>query len=122
MHADTRWAGIVNGDCTKPIASIANANINGILYTMPETIPIDKAGRVVLPKAIRDKLHLSDGVRLRVEVVGDRIELTPEPDEVVIVKKGKRRVISGWEGFDAAKAVNEAREAQVQRDESASNS
>ncbi len=82
---------------------------------MNSSIVLDKAGRLVLPKAIRDRLHLSAGSKLRAEVVGDKLELTPEATEVQLVKRGKRRVVVGWEGFDAAKAVQEMREDQMER-------
>ncbi|MEX2579312.1 MAG: AbrB/MazE/SpoVT family DNA-binding domain-containing protein [Verrucomicrobiales bacterium] len=77
---------------------------------MSDTISIDKAGRVVIPKAMREKLHLAPGTSLHAEIVGDRIELTPATAEVRVVREGKRRVLTGGVPFDAAKAVREARE------------
>jgi AbrB family looped-hinge helix DNA binding protein len=82
---------------------------------MTTTLTLDKAGRVVIPKRIRERMHLRAGSRLRVELVGDRLEISHEPDEVQIERRGKRRVIVGWEGFDAAQAVQEAREEQLER-------
>ena len=82
---------------------------------MATTIPIDKAGRVVLPKAIRERMHLHEGSRLHVDVVGDKIELTPEAEEVQIEERDGLRVIVGWEGFDAAEAVRDAREEHLER-------
>jgi AbrB family looped-hinge helix DNA binding protein len=82
---------------------------------MSTTITLDKAGRIVLPKVIRDRLRLSPGAKLRAEVIGDKLELTQEVAEVRLAKRGKRRVVVGWEGFDAAKAVREMREDQVER-------
>lgn len=82
---------------------------------MTATLTIDAAGRLVLPKTMRDKLHLRAGSKLRAEIVGDKIELEQETAEVKIVKRGKRRVVVGWEGFDAARAVREMREDQVER-------
>ena len=82
---------------------------------MSTTITIGKSGRLVVPKALRDRLHLREGSRLRVDVVEQKLELTPEDDEVKIEKRGKRRVIVGWKGFDAAKAVNEMREEYMGR-------
>jgi len=41
--------------------------------------------------------------------------LTHEPSEVQLEQRGRRRVIVGWEGFDAAQAVHDAREDHVER-------
>ena len=80
---------------------------------MKATITLDKAGRLIIPKPIREQMHLREGSRLSVEVVGDRIELCHDADEVQLEKRGKRRVIVGWDGFDAAEAVSEAREQRL---------
>ncbi|MCO5316196.1 MAG: AbrB/MazE/SpoVT family DNA-binding domain-containing protein [Solirubrobacterales bacterium] len=40
---------------------------------------IDRAGRIVIPKRVRSALQLSGGEEVRVELVGERIELTPAP-------------------------------------------
>ena len=83
---------------------------------MKTTIAIDRAGRLVIPKGIRERMHLREGSRLCVELHGDRIELTPEPTTSKIVRgKDGLRVIAGWEGFDAGKAVLEARDEQLDR-------
>jgi AbrB family looped-hinge helix DNA binding protein len=41
------------------------------------TVQIDQAGRVVLPKPLRDRFRLRGGDSLAVEVRGDTIELRP---------------------------------------------
>ena len=41
------------------------------------TVTLDKAGRVVLPKSLRDELHLASGDRLELELEGDRVTLRP---------------------------------------------
>lgn len=43
---------------------------NGIGYGMTATL--DKAGRIVLPKKLREKLHLKPGAKFSIEFVGDR--------------------------------------------------
>jgi AbrB family looped-hinge helix DNA binding protein len=83
--------------------------------SMTTTLTVDKAGRVVIPKRIREKMHLQPGTRLRLELVGDRLELTHEPSEVYLERRGKRRVIVGWEGFDAVQAVQDARHEHLDR-------
>lgn len=77
---------------------------------MSTTITIDAAGRMVLPKFIRDRLHIRAGTRLKADVVADKIEMTPEPDaDVRIERRGKRMVIVGGPPFDAVKAIKAAR-------------
>ena len=102
--------------------AIENGICDAIILSMTATLTLDKAGRLVLPKPVRDQLHLRAGSKLRLDLNGDEMKLTQEVPEVKIVKRGKRRVVVGWEGFDAAKAVREMREEQVARLESASGS
>jgi AbrB family looped-hinge helix DNA binding protein len=82
---------------------------------MKTIVTLDKAGRLILPKKIRDRLNLQASSRLSVETMGDKIELTPVAPDVTLVRRGNRRVIVGWEGFNAAEAVREMREDQVNR-------
>lgn len=83
---------------------------------MSQTLTVDSVGRVVLPKRIRDKMHLSAGAKLRIEMVGDKLELSQEVSQVKIEqKKDGLPTIIGWDGFDAAQAVREMREEQIER-------
>ena len=78
---------------------------------MSATITIDAAGRFVLPKSIRDRLHLRAGTKLRADIVADKIELTPQPDaDVRIERRGKRMVIVGGPAFDARTAIKADRD------------
>ncbi len=78
---------------------------------------MDASGRLVLPKAVRDQLHLKAGARLTAEVVGGRIELTPQDDDCEIVVKDGMPVIRFRRNVkvDAAAAVREDREEQANR-------
>jgi AbrB family looped-hinge helix DNA binding protein len=41
------------------------------------TVTLDKAGRVVIPKTLREELHLSPGDRLELQSEGDQVTLRP---------------------------------------------
>jgi len=49
---------------------------------------IDRAGRVVVPKAIRAQLHLLGGGEVEITERGGVIEMVPLPAEVDVVGKG----------------------------------
>jgi AbrB family looped-hinge helix DNA binding protein len=49
---------------------------------------IDHAGRLVLPKAARDRARLVPGMPLDVRVVDGRIEIEPAPARVTVEKRG----------------------------------
>ena len=86
---------------------------------MNETISIDKAGRLVLPKAIRDRFKLTGGSKLRVEPIGDHLELTPitDEDEPALTRKDGLLVVpaSGeeCEAVEAVAADREDRESEL---------
>lgn len=47
--------------------------IDGMMATMMVTI--DRAGRIVIPKEVRDRLALLPDVELELEVLGERIQI-----------------------------------------------
>lgn len=51
------------------------------------TITMDSAGRFVIPKAVREAAGLHPGVPLEVVYRDGRIEITPRPAEIEIVKR-----------------------------------
>lgn len=53
---------------------------------------MDPAGRLVIPKSIREAAELRPGVALRVGIVDGRIEITPEPRAVRIERRGRLSV------------------------------
>ncbi|MDQ6665557.1 MAG: AbrB/MazE/SpoVT family DNA-binding domain-containing protein [Acidobacteriota bacterium] len=44
---------------------------------MSSHLIIDKAGRIVIPKSVREKLHLERGDSLEIETAGEQITLRP---------------------------------------------
>ncbi|HME11754.1 MAG TPA: AbrB/MazE/SpoVT family DNA-binding domain-containing protein [Candidatus Acidoferrum sp.] len=54
---------------------------------MTTRITIDKAGRVVLPKPLRNSLQLAAGDELLVETDGNQITLVPVRPEALLRKK-----------------------------------
>lgn len=53
---------------------------------------MDKAGRLVLPKAVREAAGFAPGMPLRVSVRDGRVEIEPAPREVRVVDRGAFRV------------------------------
>jgi AbrB family looped-hinge helix DNA binding protein len=58
-----------------------------IMLLMATRISIDKAGRVVLPKALREKMRVEAGDDLLAEAEGDRITLRPIRPEALLKKE-----------------------------------
>ena len=82
---------------------------------MSETVTIDKAGRLIVPKKVRERLGLKSGDKLKIDVVGERIELEAQGDETKVETRNGRRVIVGTGDVDVVKAIEATREEQVER-------
>ena len=65
--------------------------VHGIFDAMNSAIisTIDAAGRLVLPKEIRDEAQLEPGMPLSISYHDGRIEIEPAPREVRLVRKGR---------------------------------
>jgi AbrB family looped-hinge helix DNA binding protein len=61
-------------------------------------VTIDAAGRIVIPKRIREAAGLVPGEALSVRVRDGRVEIEPAPQKVKIVKRGAVRVAEGTGG------------------------
>jgi len=60
-----------------------------------EMIQIDKAGRVVLPKPLREQFNLLPGDKLRLSVEGNGFRLEPTDAGGELVRKGSVLVFTG---------------------------
>jgi AbrB family looped-hinge helix DNA binding protein len=80
--------------------------INGIYHvkmaSMNTTVTLDGAGRVVIPKPLRDELGLAPGDTLTLESDGDRVMLRPvrsssplRKEDGVWVFRGGRQIPAG---------------------------
>jgi AbrB family looped-hinge helix DNA binding protein len=85
---------------------------------MNQALTVDQAGRIVLPSAVRRRLNLGPGSRLMLDVVAQRIELTPlaDPDAGLQVVTGRRTVLRpSGRTADAGSATRAERDAQALR-------
>ena len=76
---------------------------------------IDRFGRIVLPKELRDELGLEPGAVVAVEEQGEDILLKPRRDEAGLVRKGAALVYTGKARGDLAAAVRSVREGRMRR-------
>ena len=53
---------------------------------------IDKAGRLVVPKALRQQLHLEPGTELEARIEDGRLVATPVGPEITLVEEDGRLV------------------------------
>jgi len=86
---------------------------NGIMVT---TLTIDKAGRIVLPKLVRDELQLSPGDSLEVESSEERVILRPVRGNGRIYKKQGVWVFDSGEPLDAEVVNKTLRRVREERD------
>ena len=61
-------------------------------YAQPMRVTLDRAGRIVVPKRLRDRLGLQPGTQLDAEVEGGRLVATPVGPQVKLVEEGGRLV------------------------------
>src|SRR3972149_8245018 len=71
----------------RPQALLKYGTNNGSLHTMKTTM--DKAGRLVVPKAIREAAHLEPGTEVELRVVAGRVEIEPAPLDVTLERRGE---------------------------------
>ena len=78
---------------------------------MKDILSMDASGRLVLPKRVRRQLHVPAQASFRVEVAGNRVELTLVEDATPKLKKKGGLLVVARTGtsFDAVAAIDEAR-------------
>lgn len=81
---------------------------------MREKLSLDKAGRVVIPKPLRDRLRIVPGDALEIEGDADRITLRPVRDKARLVKKRGVWVYHGEEpaGLSIVEEIDSMRDAR----------
>ena len=57
-------------------------------------VPIDHAGRIVLPKGVREELAVRSGDKFKVCVQGASITLTPSKEAAGLVRRGQALVFA----------------------------
>ena len=81
---------------------------------MTTTVTIDKAGRIVLPKPVRDKFRLSPGDSLELEISEGRIILRPARGKGRMYKKQGVWVLNS--GVPLSAATVERTRHKIQRE------
>ncbi|MBT9331120.1 AbrB/MazE/SpoVT family DNA-binding domain-containing protein [Paracidobacterium acidisoli] len=81
---------------------------------MNATTSIDKAGRLVVPKAMRDALHLKSGELLDVEQHDDTIVLRPHRRGGLVKRDGMWVITGEAGGISASGLIDEHREERIQ--------
>jgi AbrB family looped-hinge helix DNA binding protein len=81
------------------------------------TLKIDKAGRVILPKPVRDRLGLRAGSDLEIQETHEGVLLRPAERKPSLVRKGSFWVHTGEipPGFDILKAIDEDQEERMRK-------
>lgn len=88
-----------------------------MLASMPAKLTLDKLGRIVLPKPVRDKLQLAAGDQLELESVDDRITLRPLRGTAQLRKKRGVWVFHCGEPLSAATVQETVEQVRRERNE-----
>lgn len=71
-------------------------------------VPIDKAGRVVLPKNVREELSILPGDILKISIQGNEVILRLKRDSSGFVRKGRALVFSNRGGEQLSRETVDA--------------
>lgn len=81
------------------------------------TLKIDKAGRIILPKPLRDRLGLRAGRDLEIQETPEGVVLRPADRRPSLIRKGSFWVHTGEipSGYDILQAIDEDREERMRK-------
>jgi AbrB family looped-hinge helix DNA binding protein len=82
---------------------------------MGRKVTLDQAGRLVLPKTIRNELHLCPGDTLDLTVKGDEVILRPRRGATPLQKERGVRVFRTGQPLTAAETQGTLRNIRAQR-------
>ncbi|MGA2878802.1 MAG: AbrB/MazE/SpoVT family DNA-binding domain-containing protein [Bryobacteraceae bacterium] len=85
---------------------------------MNSRLTIDKAGRVVIPKPLREQLHLEPGDALEMETAGEQITLRPVRGSAPLRKEHGVWVFHAGQPLPASATDEVLREIRDERDAS----
>ena len=88
-----------------------------MMVTMVAKLTIDKLGRIVLPKPVREKLQLAAGDQLELESMDDRIMLRPLRGTAQLRKKRGVWVFHCGEPLSAATVQQTVEQLRRERDQ-----
>ncbi len=80
------WSTVTSLPVRGRFSAIALTIRSGIIDGMK--ITIDSAGRLVVPKRVRDAAGLAPGTELELRLIGDTIQLTLLPSDVRLERRG----------------------------------
>jgi AbrB family looped-hinge helix DNA binding protein len=84
---------------------------------MNTRITVDSAGRILLPKSLREELHLGPGDTLELESAGDQITLRPTRGTSQLTKEKGVWVFRGGAPLPAAVTDETLRQIREKRDQ-----
>jgi AbrB family looped-hinge helix DNA binding protein len=93
------------------------AKSQSIMVGMLTKLTIDKLGRILLPKPVREKLQLSAGDELELESLDDRISLRPLRGTAQLRKKRGVWVFRSGEPLSAATVQETLEQVRRERDD-----
>ena len=88
-------AGEFGKKAKRPVLAFTNAIYHAIMPFMTSKVTIDRAGRIVLPKPVRDRMQLTPGTVMELEGDGERITLRPVRPQATLRKESGIWVFQG---------------------------